>query len=107
MRIEMKGSDSVKMSININGEIIQLDVKFDDQNNVRDAEREVKSFLDKWRKNWSDASDRKLLAMAAFQFAKWFIQLRSIQDEALEITNTKCREIENWVSQEKILADIT
>lgn len=91
----MKGSDKIVMTINIGGELIDLDTKFDEQNEVRDAEREVKLYIEKMRKQWHVSSDRKLLAMAAYQFAKWYHQLLKIQQEAIEMANLKCQEIKN------------
>ena len=90
----MKGSDKVEMTINIGGELIKLDVPFNDQNNVRDAERDVKLFIDKYKKNWPDYSDKNILAMVAYQYAKWYRQLLNIQSEALEITNLKIKQID-------------
>ena len=90
----MKGSDKVAMTLNIGGELIKLDVKFDDQNIVRDAEREVKLYLERLRKAWPDNSDRNLLAMAAYQFASWYLQLLKIQEEAIDITRLKCKKID-------------
>ena len=90
----MKGSDLVEMSINIAGEIITLKVKFDDQLSVRDAEREVKLYIDKMRKSNEEATDRELLAMTAYHFANWYLQLNKIQQDAIELTNLKCRQID-------------
>ena len=86
----MKGSDKVNMTLNIAGEIIKLHVKFDEQDNVREAEREVRNYIDRMRKSWPEATDRELLALAAYQFAKWYQQLLSIQHEAIEMANNKC-----------------
>lgn len=92
----MKGSDNVGMTINIGGEPIKLEVRFDDQMEVREAEREVKLYIEKLRKTWSDASDRKLLAMAAFQFATWYQKLLKIQQAAIDMANLKTKQIEEW-----------
>ena len=83
------------MSINIGGEIIKLNVKFDDQNDVRDAEREVKLYIEDLRKRKEEASDRELLAMAAFQFADWYLKLMKIQKDALELVHRKSVQLEN------------
>ena len=95
----MKGSDFVEMTINIGGEPIKLKVKFDDQNEVRDAEHEVKLYIDKLKKSWLEASDRELLAMTAFQFAKWYLRLSNIQKTAIELVNQKCSLIDNNTSE--------
>lgn len=94
----MKGSDFVEMNINVCGEPIKLNVKFDEQLDVRDAEREVKLYIEKKRKSWQDASDHQLLAMAAFQFALWYQQLQKIQQNALEFVKQKCNQLDNNVS---------
>ena len=96
----MKGSDFVEMTINIGGEPIKLNVKFDEQLEVRDAEREVKLYIEKKRKSWQEASDRELLAMAAFQFALWNQKLNKVQYDALELIRQKCSLIDNQESKE-------
>lgn len=90
----MKGSDNIKMTINIGGELIKLDVPFNDQDGVRDAEREVKSYIEKLKKAWPDNSDRNILAMAAYQFARWYQQLLKTQYDALDITRLKIKQID-------------
>lgn len=97
----MKGSDIVEMTINIGGELIKLDVPFDEQNDVRDAENELKEFIDRLRKSWPTNSDRNILAMAAYQYAKWCQQLMKIQEEATDIAIEKCRVIDNLASNKE------
>lgn len=92
----MKGSaDRIDMTLNIAGEFIQLNVPFDDQDPVREAEREVKNLFLYLRKKWPDFSDKKILAMAAYQFAKERNSLKDLQDEALEAINLSCNLIDN------------
>lgn len=95
----MKGSDLVKMTINIGGELIKLDVNFDDQNKMRDTERDVKAYIDRLRKAFPDNSDRNLLAMALFQFALWYDQLKEQQEKILEITANKCQQIDQALNK--------
>lgn len=92
----MKGSDKVEMTINIGGELINLDVNFDDQIKVREAEREIKLYIERLRKTWNDASERKLLAMTAFQFASWYNKLLTVQQDAIELANLKSKQIDDW-----------
>lgn len=94
-----KGDDNIKMTLNISGELFKLDVPFDDQNKVRIAEREVKSLCDRLKKAWPDKSDKNVLAMVAFQFARWYRQLLDIQEDAAEAANLKCEEIDNWCKE--------
>ena len=95
----MKGSDSVEMNINIGGELIKLIVGFNDQNDVRDAEKEVNHFIERMRKSLhdNDLSDKKLIAMAAYQFANWYQKLLRIQEETIKIASDKCHLIDSWL----------
>lgn len=98
----MKGSDLIVMSLNIGGELIKIDVPFDEQYRVREAERSVKQYIDKLKKNWPEASDRVLMAMTAYQFANWYMQLLEIQDKAADIIADKTKEIDNWLQAETL-----
>ena len=95
----MKGSDKIEMTIKISGENIKLDVNFNEQNDVRDAERNVINLLDKLRHAWPDFSEKKLLAMTAFQFANWYHKLIKIQEEALEMTSLKSHQIKEALEE--------
>lgn len=96
----MKDEDLIAMTINIGGELIRLQVKFDEQNRVRDAEREVKLFIDRLKKNWNEFSDRKLLAMAAYQFASWYMQLLGQNQNAIDLINTNLRKLDKLDNNE-------
>lgn len=96
----MKGSEFVDMNINIAGEIIKLQVKFDDQIFVREAERNVKGFIDRQRKACPEASNYELIAMAAYQYAFWYQQLLNIQNQAIDIVNLKTIQIDKLATDE-------
>lgn len=99
----MKGSDIVGMTIDIGGELITLDVEYDDQNNVRDTERAINRYLDTLKKNWPENSDRNLLALTAFQFAKSYHQLLKLQDQAIDIADNSMRQIDQIISSDVII----
>ena len=90
----MKGSDSVEMTINIAGEILTLKVKFDDQLSVRETEQEVKLYIEKMRKINDEATDRELLAMAAYRYANLYLQLHKIQQEAIDLVTSECLQLD-------------
>ena len=98
----MKGSDIIKMTINIGGELIKLDVNFDDQNAVRDTEREIKRYIDHLKKAWPEHSDRNILAMALYQFARWANQLKEIQEDANQLAFNKIKEIDMCLKEEEL-----
>ena len=85
----MKDSDKVKMTINIGGELIKLDVDFNLQDAVRNAENAVARFYSDCKKKWPSYNDQKILAMTAYQFSFWYQQLVDKQMEAVEIAE-KC-----------------
>lgn len=102
----MKGSDVIGMTIDIGGELITLDVDFDEQNSYRDTERAVKLYLERIKKIWPEKSDRNLIAMAAFQFARSYHQLLKIQEELLEATNLKINQIDSVsLSEDSVESD--
>lgn len=91
----MKGSDKVDITINIVGELIKLNVDFDEQNSVRDAETAIKAAYEKLKKAWPNNSDKNLLAMVAFQFAKSYHNAISQQAVGVEDLNEICKKIDN------------
>lgn len=92
----MKGSDSVDITVNIGGELFKIKVNFNEQDLMRDAERDVKQYIDKLKKSWNDVSDRKILAMTAFHFANWYHKLLKIQEETYDLVRLKCQQLDNW-----------
>ena len=84
--MNMKGSDKIDMTINIEGEFLKISVDAHKQSTVTEASSAVKRFCSRLRKNWPDCTDRQILAMAAYQFAFWHRELEKIQDQALEMT---------------------
>lgn len=94
----MKSSDKIEMTINICGELITLHAEFDDQNNVRDAERAVKSYMERLKTKMPQNSDRNLLAFTAYQFAKSYHQLLKIQQETVDMAKTKAKQIDEFLA---------
>ena len=82
------------MTIDIGGELITLNVEFDDQNNVRDTEKALARYFDHLKKEWPEKSDRNLLALTAFQFAKSYYQILKLNEEATDTTKQLIDKIE-------------
>ncbi len=78
----MEKKDNVQMFINIAGERISLNVGFDAQADVREAEESVCELYNKWKKQYPRRSDRELLAMISYQFAHLFLTLRKRYGDA-------------------------
>lgn len=81
----MNDSDNVKMTINIGGEHIGLTVPFTRQEAVREAEKAVAQIYNTWRVKWPSRSDKEVMAMVAYQFASFYIELLERQTKAAEI----------------------
>ncbi len=81
----MNDADNIKMTINIGGEHLQLSVPFDRQDAVRDAEKASARLYDTWRKKWPSRSDKEILAMIAYQFASYYIELLSRYENAAQV----------------------
>ena len=102
----MKGSDKVRITINIVGELIKLNVDFDEQDSVRDAEKAINLYFDKLKKSWPNNSDKNLLAMVAYQFAKSYHQIIKQQEDAIELINIKNLQIDEISKRENSDASI-
>ena len=91
----MKSSDKVEMTLNIVGELIKLNVDFDDQNSVREVETAIRLYYERLKKDWPNNSDMNLLAMIAFQFAKSYQHVARLQENAIDVINSKKLQVEN------------
>ncbi|MCH5233386.1 MAG: cell division protein ZapA [Muribaculaceae bacterium] len=94
----MKGSDKIEMTINIGGEILTLETQFENQDLVREAEFSVRQYYNNTRRKWPDSSDRKILAMAAYQFSYWRQELIKNQKMAMELINKELGLIDDSVT---------
>lgn len=72
--------DNVKIEINIAGEPIKLTVPFDRQDSVRDCEKAVNSLYSEWRHKFPRKSHSELIAMIAYQYAYFFLELSALHD---------------------------
>lgn len=97
----MKGSDLVKMTINIDGESITLNIPYDRQDSVREAETAVRQYTNKLRHNWPDCSERKILAMTAWQFAMWYKEGVRRDKQAIELAKLCADKIDGLINPEK------
>lgn len=80
----MKEKDNVQMHINIAGERINLNVAFDTQDDVREAEENVCKLYNKWRRQFPKRSDKELLAMISYQFAYYYLTLGKRYERAAQ-----------------------
>ena len=83
-------------------ELIKLNVDYDEQNSVRDAETAIKIYFDKLKKSWPNNSDKNILAMVAFEFAKSYHQSIKIKDQALDIINNNISRINELSNPESL-----
>lgn len=83
----MKDTDNVKMELNIAGERISLTVPFSRQDSVRDTEKSIANLYDSWRKKFPMRTNTEVLAMVAYQYASYYLDLLRRQDEALVLAS--------------------
>lgn len=70
--------------INIAGQRIPLTVAFDQQNLVRETEKNVSDLYEKWSRMFPRRTIPELLAMIAYQYASFYITLSRRYDDALK-----------------------
>ena len=101
----MKGSGKTDMTINIGGEFLKLTVPFEDQGKVREVEATVSQYCSRLRKEWPYSNDRQILAMAAYEFARWHRELQKNQEIAMEIALSDTQKIDSQLGGEKVVED--
>ncbi len=87
----MKEQENISMNLNIDGERISLTVPFSSQEQIREIEKEINGLCKNLRKRYK-TSDRTLMAMAAYQYAFYYTELKTRYEEALRRAN-ECLEI--------------
>lgn len=78
-------ADKIKMTIKIGAAHIPLSVNFNEQDTVREAEKECDRYYDAYRKKWPKRSEEALLAMIAYQFAYYNIDLYARLKNAVQV----------------------
>ncbi len=71
----MDNTEKIQMTINIGGCQLPLTVPLSQQDSVRKVESEVSDLYTKWRRKFTKRTDREILAMVAYQYANFFIEL--------------------------------
>lgn len=71
----MNDTEKIKMYLNIGGCQIPVTVPYSQQELNRDVEKQVESLYTSWRHQFTKRTDREILAMVAYQYANFFIEL--------------------------------
>lgn len=95
----MADKEKVKMHINIAGERIRLTVGYDEQDAVREAEKQVVQLFDEWRQMFPKKSNTELLAMIAYQFAMYYMAMLHQKDDAISALSDFERNIDQVISR--------
>lgn len=82
---DMKRREQIKMSLNIGGQPLTVNVPFDRQEFARDTEEEIDSLYRSWRREFPKKSDKELLAMVAYQYASFYRDLTERQRLAAKL----------------------
>lgn len=70
------------MYLNIGEQRVTLTVPYSRRDFVRRTESSVDALYRKWHKSFPDKSDRELLAMVAYQYASFYVELKERRDKA-------------------------
>lgn len=79
-------NEQIEMYLNIAGTQVPVKVPFDDQNRVRDVEKQVNELYSTWRRKFKKKSDREILAMVAYQYARYYSDLMERYETASRLT---------------------
>lgn len=71
----MADSEKVNIQINIAGENLPLSVAADQQDLVRETEKNINGLYDDWRRRYPRRTPTQLLAMMAYQYASYYLAL--------------------------------
>lgn len=85
----MKDQELINMEINIGGEPIKLSVPFQDQDLIRDVEKEINDLFATWRRNFPKRSEKGILAMMIYRYASYYKKLTINHQEAIDLAS-KC-----------------
>lgn len=88
----MDNTEYIQMTLNIGGCLIPLTVPFSQQDFVRDVETRVSTLYNSWRHKFTKRTDREILAMVAYQFANFYVELSQRVERANDIV-AECRQI--------------
>ena len=88
----MESTEKIKMYLNIGGSQIAVTVPFSQQDTVRDVEKQVNDLYTSWRHQFSKKTDREIMAMVAYQFANFYMDLSQRVERANDIV-AECRQI--------------
>ncbi|MDE5842948.1 MAG: cell division protein ZapA [Muribaculaceae bacterium] len=94
--------DNVTIEIIIAGEPIKLLVPFDQQDKVRECERQVNALYSDWRARFPRKTPFELLAMIAYQYASYYQEMTERYDritESLRLTSESLDDILESVSE--------
>ena len=89
---------TIKMEVNIAGERISLTVPFSRQDAVRNTESELAVLYKEWSVRFPGKTPKELLAMMAYRYASYFLDLKVRHEEELDEVEDLLREAERLCS---------
>lgn len=94
--------DTVKLEINIAGELIKLTVPFKQQDSVRDTEKAINKLYSDWRVKYPRKTSSELLAMIAYQFASFYYELSDRYETLAEGLSDVSGELDSIIGDDLI-----
>lgn len=82
----MTDAENVNLELNIGGVRIPLAVPQSKLSSVRETEREVRELFNTWRDRYPSNTTAELLAMIAYQYARFYLELKDRYQAAANST---------------------
>lgn len=97
--MQPKDTERIKMYVNIGEERISLKVAFDNQDDVRDTEAHIRNLYSKWRKEFPQKTGAELLAMLAYQYASFYLEMTKREKDAAETLEELDKRLDKMLSK--------
>ncbi len=82
----MTDAENVNLELNIGGVRVPLAVPRQKLSAVKDTEQELRELYDTWRSRFPSKTNQELLAMIAYQYAKYYHELKDRYQAAVNAT---------------------
>ena len=82
----MTDAENVNLELNIGGVRVPVAVPRQNLSAVKDTEQELRELYDTWRSRFPSKTTQELLAMIAYQYARYYYELKDRYQAAVNAT---------------------
>lgn len=98
-------SEKITIDITIGGEKVLLTIPEKRRGAVKDIEAEVTALYNLWKRQFTNKTDRELLAMMAYQYASFYLELREAVHSATLLAEDCLLKVETIVDASPLVND--